>query len=187
MILRLLSLIIVCLLWSCNPANQDTSDSKELTIDQPDQKGDAKVDIKQVLADITFEDLKGNTLKLSDYKGKAILIDFWETWCTPCLKSFPAIQSALEQYPNDFVVLAVNLGESDTAEDIKAFADKHPEYRFIWAQDTEKLALKLNIPGIPYKIYINKDGNYSHNELGLSGSEENNLQKLLRFIETQAN
>jgi len=183
MIERFLSLIMVCLLWSCSPNTENNTEKKDVTVDGSEKE----VDVNQLLAEITFEDLQGNTLSLSDYKGKAILIDFWETWCTPCLKSFPAIQKAVEQNPNDFVVLAVNLGESDTAEDIKAFADKHPEYSFVWAKDVEKLAAQLNIPGIPYKLYINKDGSYSHHELGLSGSEETNLQKLIRFMETQPN
>lgn len=63
--------------------------------------------------DITFEDSAGKLVKLSDYQGKTVILDFWATWCLPCIKSFPHTAQAIEKFDNkDVVVLAVNIWDS---------------------------------------------------------------------------
>ncbi len=59
-----------------------------------------------------LETLQGNPAKLSDFRGKVILLNFWATWCTPCKKEMPEIQAAYDKYKDQgFVVLALNFGE----------------------------------------------------------------------------
>lgn len=59
-----------------------------------------------------LETLKGTSTAISDYRGKVILLNFWATWCKPCLEEMPEIQAAYEEYKDkDFVVLGVNFGE----------------------------------------------------------------------------
>jgi len=138
--------------------------------------------VDSLLSQTNFVDYDGNLVKVSDFQGKAVIIDFWETWCSPCLRTFPSLNKAISDYPNDFVVLAVNLGESDTDEAVKKFISEHPKYQFVWVRDHEGLAQTLNLPGIPYKIYVNRDGNYTKHELGLSGSDEKNYAQFVEFI-----
>lgn len=143
-----------------------------------------KVDYATALQGASFVDLDGKTVSLSEFKGKTVMIDFWETWCTPCLKAFPSMSKAMKEYPDNFVVLAVNLGESDQAADVVRFRDANPDYPFFWLKDNG-LASKLQIGGIPFKIFISPDGTYHSSELGLAGSEDANYDKLVQFIQSQ--
>ena len=143
------------------------------------------VDFDTVLSTASFQDYEGNTVQLADFKGKFVMIDFWETWCTPCLKAFPSMSKAMLAYPNDFVVLAVNLGESDQDADVSRFRNANTEYPFVWLKDSNTLANDLQVPGIPFKIFVSPDGTYLSHELGLSGSEDANYDKLIKLIESQ--
>ena len=60
--------------------------------------------------EIAGRDLEGDEIKLSDYRGKVVLVDFWATWCPPCLAAVPQLQALQAKYPDDeFVILGVNL------------------------------------------------------------------------------
>lgn len=111
-----------------------------------------------------FVDLEGNPVLLADLKGKVVLMDFWETWCGPCLQSFPTIERLVKEYPNDFAVLAITPGFSDTPEMVKEFKAQNP-YPFQFVMDTG-LASKLNIEGIPFKIFISSEGQYLKTVMG---------------------
>ena len=119
----------------------------------------------------TFENLQGEKVDISDFEGKVILIDFWETWCKPCLASFPTMQKLVEEYPDDFVVLAVTPGFADSREDAESFADEH-DYDFVYLYDTNKLHEKMGVQGIPFKVYVDADGNFIKSSMGSSGPEK---------------
>ena len=78
-----------------------------------------------VIWNATFQNLEGNDVSISDFEGKVVLIDFWETWCGPCLDVFPAMDSLKKDSPEDFVILAVNLQGSDDPEDVSEFKEKY--------------------------------------------------------------
>jgi thiol-disulfide isomerase/thioredoxin len=72
---------------------------------------------------LTLNDLSGKPLKLEDYRGKVVMVQFWATYCPPCLKEMPSmmrLQAKLAGKP--FVILAVNMGE--TEKEVKDFLAK---------------------------------------------------------------
>jgi len=174
---------IMFVLASCT-APPDTSNEAGSS-DQATMSIRSTVDYANVLNGASFLDYEGNRVTLDQFKGKVVMIDFWETWCTPCLKAFPSMSKAMNDYPNDFVVLAVNLGESDQDEDVERFRNSNPDYPFVWLKDSELLANQLQVPGIPFKVFIAPDGSYHSHELGLSGSEDANYNKLVQLIQSQ--
>ena len=63
--------------------------------------------------DFSLMNIHSNQIELSDYRGKVILLDFWATWCGPCLKEEPALLDLAAKYPTQLVVLSLSLDESD--------------------------------------------------------------------------
>ncbi|MCC5924952.1 MAG: TlpA family protein disulfide reductase [Bacteroidetes bacterium] len=120
-------------------------------------------------------------INVSDFEGKLVLVDFWETWCVPCLNSMPTFQQILDEFPDQFVVLAVSPGWSDEMEDVRRFMANH-DYEFIFVYDDTGVATKLEISGIPYKVFIGPDGRYISTEMG-SGGHQRDYAKILELIQ----
>lgn len=130
---------------------------------------------------VSFNDLEGNPVSLSEFKGKVVLIDFWETWCRPCLASFPTMQKLMNDYPDDFVVLAVTPGFVDTKKDAEKFVSQH-DYDFEFLLDKNKLNEKLQIQSIPYKVFVDAQGNYIESSIGSYGPDSD-YEKAVDMIE----
>lgn len=137
-----------------------------------EQAGDGteNIDHAAVIENATFTDLDGNEVTLADYRGKVLVIDFWETWCGPCLQVFPALQELRTEYPDDFEVLAVTLGMTEGPEEAKAFRDEHG-YDFQFLYDEYDISDQLGIYSIPFKVYIDPDGKLIRHEIGSKGRQ----------------
>jgi thiol-disulfide isomerase/thioredoxin len=67
------------------------------------------------LPDLVFEDAEGNSKKLSDWRGRTVLVNLWATWCVPCRKEMPALENLQTRLGGpDFEVVAVNIDTRDT-------------------------------------------------------------------------
>lgn len=73
--------------------------------------------------DFTLTTLDGKTAKLSDYKGKKVVLNFWATWCPPCKAEMPHMQNYYEDFADEenVEILAVNLTKGDSADKVEAF------------------------------------------------------------------
>lgn len=125
---------------------------------------------ESIVENAVFTDLDGNEVTLDQYQGKLVLIDFWETWCGPCLQVFPAMQQLHEEYPDKFEVLAVTAGISEGPEEASQFVDRN-EYDFVFLFDENEVFNRLGGEGIPFKIFVNPDGELISIELGSYGRE----------------
>lgn len=147
------------------------------------EKSEETSDPKAIIENASFVTLDGERVSVSDFYGKVVLVDFWETWCVPCLQAMPTFQQVLEEYPDVFVVLAVSPGWSDTPEDVRKFKEEYG-YDFIWVLDENEIATKLQIAGIPYKVFISPDGKHITTELG-AGGHQREYSKIIGILEEQ--
>ena len=105
-------------------------------------------------SDFELKDMKGNTVKLSDYKGKKVYLKFWATWCGPCRKAIPELNEIAKEFSKDVVVIGIS---DEPVEKIKAM--KEPVIEYYYGVDTKKTMDKiLEIKGIPHVIIIDPKG-----------------------------
>ncbi len=136
--------------------------------------------------DFSAKDLQGNPVKLSDLKGKVVLIDFWASWCVPCKKSMPHIIELYNGYKdNSFTVIAVNI---DTElKKLKEFEnDLNAEFPFtvIFDKDSEIPPL-YEVEGMPTTVVIDKDGKIKYKEVGYTDELKEKLDKILAELITK--
>lgn len=164
----LVFIIVCCLLWAAGCAQESGQQETETAAEEPAAQDMS--DQKYVIENAGFTDLDGNSVDLDDYNGKLVLIDFWESWCGPCLQVFPAMQDLLEEHPDQFEVLAVTVGLSEGPENAREFAEEN-DYDFTWLYDQNGVFEELGGHGIPFKVYLDPDGELIEIEMGSRGRE----------------
>lgn len=103
-----------------------------------------------------FKDTKGKVHRLDDYKGKWVLVNFWATWCPPCLEEMPALQK-LHETRKDLVVIGIAMDYQDP-EYVKQFADDLLVTFPIVLGDRKIAAQIGKIPGLPTTYLYNPEG-----------------------------
>lgn len=131
--------------------------------------------VSQPAIDFSLKALDGNFIKLSELRGKVVVLDFWATWCGPCKAAFPFLQQVYEKYkPNpDVVVLALNTWENEQGAEREALVRKFMEenkYTFRVLFD-DNFVSKYGVDGIPTRFVIDKKGMIQFKSVGFEGSK----------------
>ncbi|WP_285009310.1 redoxin domain-containing protein [Pedobacter faecalis] len=138
-----------------------------------------------------LKDLTGKTVSLSDYRGKVVVLDFWATWCVPCIASFPAMQKMVSKHDDVvFLFIATQEKEAGALERVKSFVDKN-KYSFHVLMDKpiagkagayEALAA-YKVKGIPTKAIIDKKGKLRFLSVGFTTDSEliNELEAMMEL------
>ena len=109
--------------------------------------------------EFTLDTLQGEQVKLSDLRGKIVVVNFWTTWCPPCRAETPALETAYESYKDlDVVILGVNLTDQDSLKDVESFVQEFGlTYPILLDRDgTVGLLYQLN--GLPTTFFISREG-----------------------------
>lgn len=128
----------------------------------------AEVGIEQgdLAPDFELETLDGETVKLSDYRGQKVLLNFWASWCPPCRAEMPDMQKFHEEY-EDAVILAVNLRETETsASNVENFLE---EFNVTFTVLSDKNTVVANIykaQALPTSYLINTEGKIHNIAIG---------------------
>jgi thiol-disulfide isomerase/thioredoxin len=114
---------------------------------------------KPQAADFTLLDLEGKAFKLSDLRGRTVLINFWATWCPPCLAEMPTIEQAYQKHKAEgIMVLAVNTDDPADPQDIAWFVQQF-HLTFPTLLDREnRVGILYRVQALPTSFVINKDG-----------------------------
>ena len=112
--------------------------------------------------DFTVYDLEGNAYKMSDFRGKPVLLNFWASWCGPCQMEMPDFQEFYETYGEEVHFVIVNLtdGQQETVESASEFiAEKG--YTFPVYYDTDiDAAMKYGVSAVPVSYFIDAEGRF---------------------------
>lgn len=119
-------------------------------------------------ADFGVIDAKGDHVRLSDFAGTPVIVNFWATWCPPCLRELPAFDKVAAEYDGKIRFMMVDLtdGRSETVEGAKAFAAEHG-YSFPLFFDTMgEGAEAYGVRAIPTTVVITADGEIEQTHVG---------------------
>ncbi len=110
-----------------------------------------------------LETLEGEMVHLSDFRGQAVMINFWATWCPPCRFEMPMLESAWRKYKDQgFVILGVNTGERVRAgrlrEEVQFFVDQMGLTFPILLDAEDRVADLYNLRAYPTSFFISPDG-----------------------------
>ncbi|MBS4535153.1 TlpA family protein disulfide reductase [Clostridium sp. D2Q-14] len=140
------------------PSNEEIDESNEKDEESEEDSDSPILESDKLAPDFTLTTLGGDQVSLSDYKGKIVMINFWATWCKYCDEEMPDLQRLYdENKDDDFIVLAVNVGES---EKIAKDYIEEGGYTFpvLLDEDREVSQRKYFVSAFPTSYYINKDG-----------------------------
>jgi peroxiredoxin len=131
--------------------------------------------------DFELKDVNGKVIRLSDYKGKAVMIDFWATWCGPCQVEIPWFIDFQRKYKDQgFVVIGVSL-DDDGWKAVTPFAEKMKiNYPIVMGNDPTA-DLYGAAEALPTTVLIDRNGNVASIHVGLAGKQEfqDAIEKLL--------
>jgi len=109
--------------------------------------------------DFELQTTTGETVKLSDMRGQAVLVNLWATWCPPCRAEMPAIEKVYNEYKDDgLVVLAVNMTYQDDATKIEPFINEYGLTFPILLDETSDMAHAYQLRSLPSSYFIGRDG-----------------------------
>lgn len=118
-------------------------------------------------------------ITLSKLKGKVVLLDFWGTWCVPCIKAMPDIQAIHDEFKNkDVAIIGVSV-ETESAADPAAFV-KRKGFTYPIALDGKTITKDYKVVQFPSIYIVGKDGKIVHAEHG--GNRENFREDIIRII-----
>ena len=131
---------------------------EEISIEPPLQPVDTAPDFSVQL-------LTGETFTLSDHIGTVVVLDFWATWCGPCVQKMPAVQELSDQFENDVIFVGMNVGEP--VDRVQSFITERGFTYPIGLDENGDIHRNLYpSPGIPYMVIINREGVITETILG---------------------
>jgi peroxiredoxin len=99
----------------------------------------------------------GEKIRLADYRGKVVFVDFWASWCPPCLDSLPAYERMRQEIDSDeFAIIAINVDEQ-TGDGLE-FLEKHPVGYPVLADPEGRIGIPWGIRSLPRSFLLDRDG-----------------------------
>ncbi len=143
--------------------------------------GNSEIDAGRSAPAFSLPDLSGQIVSLSDFKGQTVVIDFWATWCPPCVFQVPILNEIQQTYRDRSVVVLGISVDTEGREVVQAFAAEHGvEYRILLGD--EALAREYGAPGFPTLVIVHPDGSLDPGPPHVGLVEQEDLERQLAQI-----
>ena len=141
----------------------------------------AAVQLSANAPDFTLRSVAGTNVRLAEQRGQVVLVNFWATWCAPCLQEMPHLNRLHERYRNSgFVLLGVNIDDDPRAA--AALATKLG-LRFPVLLDTDKKVSRVyDMSAMPATLLIDRDGRVRHIHRGYRDGVEKTYEEQVRSL-----
>jgi len=121
-----------------------------------------------------------SALPLERYRGKVLFVDFWASWCGPCVKSFPYFNQLQREFGDDLAVVAVNLDENPA--DAEQFLQQVPAQFQIAYDAGQQCARQFDVKAMPSSYLIDRQGKVRYVRLGYRSGENEEIGGLLKTL-----
>jgi cytochrome c biogenesis protein CcmG, thiol:disulfide interchange protein DsbE len=128
-----------------------------------EQSADA-TGVGEAAYDFELEDLDGKLQKLSDYKGQVVILNYFATWCTPCIDEAPELEAFEKEYGDQIKLLIIDRGE--TRDRVKKYVDKYKTTSTYLFDYNHKVSKKYNVVAQPETFVIDKKGIIVEHHIG---------------------
>lgn len=120
-------------------------------------------------------------INLQQFRGKVVYVDFWASWCAPCAKSFPFLNSLHKDFADKGLqVIAVNMDENSS--DVQAFLAKYPAGFSVAADASQQCAKNFEVNAMPSSYLIDGKGVIKHVHLGFRAGEAEQLRAVVEQL-----
>ena len=176
------SLVAVAVAMPFMPACSDRSDSAGAASTNAAASALCEPEAKPAALDLKLRDMNGVEVNLAEFKGKPMLINFWATWCPPCLEEIPYFVELADKYKKDGLVV-LGISTDDTPDQLKPFAGNlKMNYPVLVGLDQPDLERAFGAMwAIPVTVFVKKDGNVCKEHKGTQTKEffEQHIKALL--------
>lgn len=141
-------------------SQEDKEQAAAQTESEEEQTKETGVEEGNEAPDFTLQSLEGKPVKLSDFRGKKVIVNFWATWCPPCRAEMPEMQSYYKDHKdNDFTILGVDLTSTEKKKsDVEPFVKEFGVAFPIVLDKEGDVASTYQITGYPTSYFIDKQG-----------------------------
>lgn len=145
------------------------------------QEPDSGKSLQTTIGEVQLLTLNDQPVDMKQYKGKTVFINFWATWCKPCLEEMPSIKQAKELMKNEHIEFL--FASNETTGEIEVFEKEHDYgFNFVKAGNLEE----LNIIGLPTTLIFNPDGKLAFSEMGYrKWDDKTNIDLMLKIAKQE--
>ncbi|MDE7438021.1 MAG: TlpA family protein disulfide reductase [Muribaculaceae bacterium] len=145
---------------------------------EADKRMEALASGETMAPDFTLKNLEGKDVKLSDFRGKWVIIDFWGSWCGWCIKGFPKLKDAYEQYQPELEIIGVDCNEPE-ANWRKGVEKYQLPWVNVYNPEGSRLLADYGVQGFPTKVIVNPEGKIADITIGENPAFFDTLAKLI--------
>ena len=133
-------------------------------------------------ADLSLKSIDGQRVRLSDYRGKVVVLNFWATWCAPCTAEMPMLVQAERDYgPKGVVFIAASVDEGKSKKNVPDFVSKYHVGFPVWLDATMRDLLRLGMgTAVPATAFLDQEGHIVSRVQGQISEEE--LRERLEWL-----
>jgi len=133
--------------------------------------------------DFTLEDMDGEPYSLGNYRGKVVMVNFWATWCPPCRRELPSMETLYQAFRDkDFTILAINQWE--TPDHVFAYMGQlevFPDFPILFDRDSS-VSQAYSVKGLPTTVLIDRRGHVVYRAVGGRDFNHPEVRAIIRAL-----